>query len=78
MKLSSSVSRELKRNSIEDEYSERSQKCRRKKLLDNGELREKIKESFQESSWSPEQISNRLAHEERPFQISYTTIYKEI
>lgn len=83
----SSVSRELKRNSVEGEYSAvnaqreylvRRQKCQRQKLLDNRELKEKIKELFLECSWSPEQICNRLAHEDFPFKISYTTIYRGI
>ena len=83
----SSVSRELRRNSTRVEYSavnaqrkyeKRRQKCRRKKLLANEELKEKVKELFLENAWSPEQISNRLAHEDRVFEISYTTIYRGI
>lgn len=83
----SSVSRELKRNSINGEYScvvaeekyrERRQNCKRKRILDDPAVKEKVLELFLERQWSPEQISNRLKLEKSPIQISYSTIYRAI
>ena len=82
------ISREIKRNSNKDgsysaivaqaKYEKRREKSRRKKLLDNQELKEKLRELFLEKSWSPEQISNRFKFENSKFQISYNTIYRAI
>lgn len=84
----STVSRELKRNSpskeeysavsAEKKYRERRKKCRRHKLLSNVELQGLIKRLFLEQQWSPEQIANRLAHENSAVCISYSTIYRAI
>jgi len=84
----SSISRELKRNSLSDgdysaikaqsQYENRRQKSRRKKIFDNIDLKNKVKELFMEESWSPEQISNRLSYEKSNYQISYPTIYRAI
>lgn len=84
----STVSREIKRNSVTREkysavaaqkkYKKRRKKCRRPKLLENELVKEKVKELFLEFQWSPEEISNRLAYEESLYQLSYNTIYRAI
>ena len=83
----STISRELKRNSTEGEYSayaaaaayaERRKRCRRPKLLENQALKEKVHELIVEQHWSPEEISGRLKLEKSIYQISYTTIYRGI
>lgn len=84
----STISRELKRNSLSDgdysalkaqhRYEVRRRKCRRKKLFDNLDLKNKVKQLFMEESWSPEQISNRLLHECSGYQISHQKIYRAI
>lgn len=82
------ISRELQRNSQSEQeysavsaqakYSERRKKCRRRKLLSNASLKETVMRLFLEQQWSPEQIANRLAHENSMFAISYSTIYRAI
>jgi transposase, IS30 family len=84
----SSISREFNRNGLSNEdysaikaqrqYENRRRKSRRKKLLDNMDLKDKVQKLFLKESWSPEQISNRLSYEETGYQISYTTIYRAI
>lgn len=84
----SSISRELGRNGsrsggysavkAQAQYEKRRQRSRRKKLFDNPDLKEKVKQFFLEEAWSPEQISNRLSYEESGYQISYNTIYRAI
>jgi IS30 family transposase len=84
----STVSRELTRNSqikqgysaaaAQKEYEKRRQKCRRKKLLGDKELKQLVENLFLQKQWSPEQIANRLIHENNPFRISYATIYRGI
>lgn len=84
----STVSRELKRNSAckqgysavvaEKKYRDRRRKCRRHKLLSNVKLQGLIKRLFLEQQWSPEQIANRLAHENSTLRISYSMIYRAI
>ena len=83
----SSVSRELKRNSINGEYSacaaeaaykERRKNSKRRKLLENEELRETVQRLIIEEHWSPEEISGRLKIEDSKYQISYGTIYRGI
>ena len=83
----STISRELKRNSNEGEYSayaaaaayaERRKHSRRHKLLENKDLKRKVQKLIVEQHWSPEEISGRLKLEKSPYQISYTTIYRGI
>jgi len=84
----SSISRELNRNSIEGQgysaveaekkYRERRKKCRRTKLLEQKDLKSVVTRLFLEKQWSPEQIANRLIHENSAFQVSYATIYRGI
>ncbi len=83
----SSVSRELKRNSVEKGYSpsqaehnynKRRKKCRRTKLLSNPILFAFVSKMFLEQQWSPEEIAGRLAYEKSDMKISYNTIYRAI
>lgn len=83
----SSVSRELKRNSINGDYSacaaeaaykERRKNSKRRKLLENEELKETVQRLIIEEHWSPEEISGRLKIEDSKHQISYGTIYRGI
>lgn len=83
----STVSRELRRNSPEGEYlparaqeqySQRRRKCHRKKLLENTELYELVKDKFLNFQWSPEQIAGRLRLEKSAYRISFNTIYRAI
>jgi IS30 family transposase len=84
----STVSRELKRNRIregeysaveaEKKYQGRREKCRRTKLLEQEDLRCVVMPLFLEKQWSPEQIANRLIHENSDLRVSYTTIYRAI
>lgn len=81
-----SVSRELKRNSINGEYSpfkaqenykQNKQRCGRKnKLLTNTNLKIAVLHALEED-WSPEQIHGRLKME-NSFKISFKTIYRAI
>ena len=82
------MSRELKRNSgrgtaysaidAQQQYEKRRKCCRWRKLLENAELHRTVRRLFLEQQWSPEQISNRLIHENSPLRISYNTIYRGI
>lgn len=84
----STVSRELASNShskqgysavsAEKEYHKRRRKCKRHKLLSNTQLQGLVKRLFLAQQWSPEQIANRLAHENNGFTISCSTIYRAI
>jgi IS30 family transposase len=60
------------------DYTKRRKKSRRKRLLDRPQLYEKVAYLFLHLQWSPEQIAARLKHEQYPFPISYTTIYRAI
>ena len=62
----------------QENYKKRRLKCRRKRKLSNPRLKEVVKELFLEKSWSPEQISNRLKHENHEFTINYASIYRSI
>ena len=68
----SSVSRELKRNSVNNDYSpsraeknykKRRKKCHRPKLLSNPALFAFVSKMFLEQQWSPEEIAGRLSYE---------------
>lgn len=83
----STISRELKRNKENGNYSAydsqtrykaRRLSCRPKKRLDNKELFKLVKDLFVNHQWSPEEIQNRLKYENSEFSISYTTIYRGI
>ncbi len=84
----STISRELKRNhnkrkryspeKATQDYHHRRLKCRRRKLLEDEIIRDKVQTLFLQQQWSPEQISQRLKHEDNPISISYTTIYRGI
>lgn len=80
------VSRELKRNGnkhgyrpseAQDKYRKRRRKCRRKLLLKEGPIKEKVSSLLTRQQWSPEQISHRLAMEGKA-TVSYNTIYRAI
>jgi IS30 family transposase len=83
----STVSRELKRN-VEDEnyspnhaqmlYASRKKKCGRKLILSTPKTWKIVRRLFVEEQWSPEEISNRLKAEQVGVTISYTTIYRGI
>ena len=82
-----SVSRELKRNSINNDYSpskaekkykKRRKKCHRPKLLSNPVLFAFVSKRFLEQQWSPEEIAGRLVYEQSDMKISYNTIYRAI
>jgi len=83
----STISRELNRNktpkkkysAIESQrrYHFRRKKCRRKKLLENEDIKKVVERLFLEQQWSPEEIANRLSLE-GSYQISYSTIYRAI
>lgn len=84
----STISREMARNrdskwgysaaGAEKKYLERRKKCTRHKLLSNADLHGIVKRLFLERQWSPEQIANRLEHENSAFTISYSSIYRAI
>ena len=83
----STISRELRRNKINNEYSpsnaqnlyiNRRQKCKPKEKLSNPSIFEYVKTKFLEEQWSPEQIAGRLKLEKTNLSISYPTIYRGI
>lgn len=83
----STISRELKRNSVNQDYSptvaqskyqSRKSHCGRKAIFSNRQYWEKVRHLFVDLQWSPEQISARLKHEDSEVQVSYTTIYRAI
>ena len=84
----STISRELKRNlksknpysptQAQANYKRKRKRCKRKRLLENKIIRDKVQYLFLHQQWSPEQISNRLKYEHNPISISYTTIYRGI
>ena len=83
----STISRELCRNKINNEYSpsnaqnlyiNRRQKCKPKEKLSNPSIFEYVKTKFLEEQWSPEQIAGRLKLEKTNLSISYSTIYRGI
>lgn len=84
----SSVSREIKRNKKKDgtysasaaatKYQHRRKSSGRKPKLDqNKELRQYVEERLQ-LSWSPDVIAGRMRLENRPFTLSYNSIYRAI
>lgn len=80
----STISRELKRNKKQENYSptraqakyrECRKKCVRKRILASGTLRDTVVFLLTNYQWSPEQISNRLRMENGQKIVSYNTIY---
>lgn len=84
----STISRELGRNrnsrgeysssTAQWKYEQRRKQPGRKLLQKQAALYELVRRLFLDLQWSPEQISNRLKHENYPYSISYTTIYRAI
>ena len=83
----STISRELKRNRTENEYSPskadkkyqiRRKRCCPKKILSEPTSRSIVRRLFLEEQWSPEQIANRLKKENSSVHVSYSTIYRAI
>lgn len=83
----STISRELKRNTINNDYSAvladksyhiRRKNCKRKKKFSDEYLKRKVQKLFLENQWSPEEISYRLKLEGSKYEVSYTTIYRGI
>ena len=86
-RAASTISRELKRNLIKNEYSPsqveknyrtRRKRCCPKKVLTDPAAKALVKRLFLEEQWSPEQIANRLREENNAVQVSYSTIYRAI
>jgi IS30 family transposase len=61
----------------QQKYQVRRKKCRRRKRLENSELHDTVRRLFLDEQWSPEQIANRMALENRA-AISHNTIYRAI
>ena len=84
----STISRELRRNQKTNStyspsqalanYKRKRERCKRRKLLEDRAIKEKVQNLFLKQQWSPEQISNRLKHENDAITISYATIYRGI
>lgn len=83
----STISRELKRNSFNDEYwpskaqasyHSRREKCRPHHRLENPSLFSFVRMAFLEWQWSPQQIAERLRLEHGKCVVSYATIYRSI
>ena len=83
----STISRELKRNSVDKEYipsiaqslyQKRRETCQPHCKLDNPVLYQYVKDRFLLDQWSPQQIEGRLCLEKAEFKISYSTIYRAI
>lgn len=81
------VSRELKRNSTNHGYrpseaqafyTKRRGRCRRRRILEQSELRDKVVAILTEEQWSPEEISNRFRLENSTMSVSYPTIYRAL
>lgn len=83
----STISRELRRNRINDEYSpskaqdaycSRRKACHPQHKLSDPDMYRYVQDKFIHHSWSPEQISGRLKLEDASMQISANTIYRGI
>lgn len=83
----STVSRELKRNryarsyrpsKAQEKYQKRRKHCRRHKVLEQTDIKEKVVTLLTGQQWSPEQISMRLELEHGRPVVSYSTIYRAI
>lgn len=85
----STISRELKRNTIQEKsyspskaqekYQQRKRrKCGRKRILLDTEIHSRVQRLFLEEQWSPEEISTRMRLEINQQAPSYNTIYRAI
>ena len=83
----STISRELKRNGTsqkyrpseaQKKYERRRKRCRRKKLLQEGELKDLVVRLLTQQQWSPEQIAQRIELERGKKMVSYATIYRAL
>jgi IS30 family transposase len=84
----STISRELNRSSVREEYSptkahidyltKRLKSKRTLILKSNKELKDKVESLILDKHWSPEQIINRMKVERYKYRISYPTIYRYI
>ena len=83
----STISRELKRNGTsqkyqpseaQKKYERRRKRCRRKRLLQEGELKDLVVRLLTQQQWSPEQISQRIELERGKKLVSYATIYRAL
>lgn len=83
----STVSRELKRNRFarsyrpskaQEKYQKRRKHCRRHKILEQADIKEKVVSLLTGQQWSPEQISKRMELERGGAVVSYSTIYRAI
>ena len=83
----STISRELKRNGTsqkyrpseaQKKYERRRKRCRRKKLLQEGELKDLVVRLLTQQQWSPEQIAQRIELERGKKLVSYATIYRAL
>ena len=83
----STISRELKRNGTsqkyrpseaQKKYERRRKRCRRKRLLQEGELKDLVVRLLTQQQWSPEQIAQRIELERGKKLVSYATIYRAL
>ena len=83
----STVSRELNRNrysrsyrpsKAQEKYEKRRKLCRRHKILEQVDIKEKVVTLLTGQQWSPEQISKRIELEHGGPVVSYSTIYRAI
>ena len=83
----STISRELKRNGTsqkyrpseaQKKYERRRKRCRRKKLLQEGALKDLVVRLLTQQQWSPEQIAQRIELERGKKLVSYATIYRAL
>ena len=83
----STISRELRRNSQDENYSPiiadnkyklRRKNCKMDKKLSDKTLRDFVADKFLNHQWSPEEISGRVKTETGDGKLSYHTIYRGI
>lgn len=83
----STIYREIKRNTLNDNYSaieadslykKRREACKPHRKLDDPELYSLVQTRIFDHQWSPEEIANRLKLEGSKYSISYATIYRAI
>lgn len=84
----STISRELRRNKAtyrsyrpseaQENYEKRRKRCCRRRILEQGRLRDTVVALLTEQQWSPEEIAARLALERGTAEVSYTTIYRAL
>ena len=83
----STISREIKRNrcaqsyrpsEAQEAYQKRRQRCKRRLILEQGDLRNTVVRLISSEQWSPEQIAKRLELEHGAPVVSYSTIYRAL